>query len=93
MSAAPSETTGASLTDAVERYKRYERKLADNVKPNEETLRKLNASSQLKEIHLQNMRINSNGFPIGGKLSFLLCGVFPYISHIYVWALSKPIRG
>ena len=61
------ETTGASLMDAVERYRRYERKLADNVKPNEDTLRKLNAGSHLKEIHLQSMRINSNGFPIGGS--------------------------
>lgn len=71
-------TSGACLEEALERYKRYERRLNDQVKPTEETLRKLNTSSSVQNYlqqkqHLQQQQLKSNfqAFPNGGaNLSF-----------------------
>ena len=48
-----SSTSGACLEEALERYKRYEQKLNDQVRPNEETLKKLNAASPSVQNYFQ----------------------------------------
>ena len=68
------ELTGASLNDALARYKKYERKLNDAVKPCEETLKRLsnqpfhlNNSPLIDKTTFQsNLKSNFNVFPCGG---------------------------
>lgn len=69
------ELTGASLNEALVRYKRYERKLNDAVKPSEETLKRL-SSQPFNVLALEkpiptpsNMKSNFNVFPNGGLFS------------------------
>jgi hypothetical protein len=57
-----SETSGASLIESLDRYKRYERKLKDLLKPNDEILIKLSNSQNTS---LKNNLI-LNSFPNGG---------------------------
>jgi hypothetical protein len=62
------ESSGPSLLDALERYKRYERQLRDNVRANEETLKRLgNQPSAAQFFHQQqqqqNLKTNFNMFP------------------------------
>lgn len=57
-----SETSGASLIESLDRYKRYERKLKDLLKPNDEILIKLSNS---QNVSLKN-NLNLNSFPNGG---------------------------
>jgi hypothetical protein len=58
------ETIGVSLTEALERYRKYERKLVDNVKPNEETLKKLsstpNISLAINQAHFKANNLSNN---------------------------------
>ena len=60
------DAIGASLSDALERYRKYERKLKDNVKPTEETLKRL-SSGPLIEAKPQQPKNTSSGFPNGGE--------------------------
>ena len=60
------ETSGASLYEALERYKKYERKLKDTVKPNEEILRRFIQTPNLHQTLNQSIKSNSNMFPHGG---------------------------
>ena len=61
------ETSGAGLLEAIERYQKYERKLSDAVRPNEDTLRRLSSASAAHlSNHHNNMRSNFSMFPNGG---------------------------
>lgn len=60
-----SEVSGPSLTEAQERFKRYERKLKDLLNPNDEVLKKLSNTQQTLS---QKNNQNQNGFPNGGNL-------------------------
>lgn len=72
-SVAPSSsTTGACLDEAVERLRRYEQKLNDQVRPNDETLKKLNTFSPMflpnKTAHAH-LKSNFQAFPNGNLLA------------------------
>ncbi|CAF0757749.1 unnamed protein product [Brachionus calyciflorus] len=54
------ETSGASLYEALDRYNRYERKLNDQVKPNEETLKKLST----QPFHIKTTQVQRSNFSI-----------------------------
>lgn len=64
------EMSGASLNDALDRYKKYERKLNDTVKPCEETLKRL-STQPLFQLNTQNsaptpsLKSNFTVFPNG----------------------------
>ena len=61
-----SETTGASLLEAIDRYKKYERRLRDNLKPNEETLRRFTQNFDVHQTLSQSMsHLKLNSFPHG----------------------------
>lgn len=60
------ETSGASFYEALDRYKKYERKLKDTVRPNEETLKKLSNAPFIQLSH-QNTKSNFSVFPNGEK--------------------------
>lgn len=61
-----SENSGASLYEALDRYKRYERKLEDQVRPNEDTLRKLsNAPFKIQTAPV--VKTNFSIFPNGER--------------------------
>ena len=47
------EITGASLNEALARYRRYERKLDDQVKPCDETLKRLSTTTSLQQLQQQ----------------------------------------
>ena len=69
-------TSGACLEEALERYRRYEQRLNDAVRPNDDTVKKLNSASPLvvhnsyqqhQQRHHQQMRTsNFQAFPNGG---------------------------
>jgi hypothetical protein len=70
------EITGASLNEALARYRRYERKLDDQVKPCDETLKRLSTTTSLQQLQQQqqqqlysspnnNLRSNFTTFPNG----------------------------
>ncbi len=58
-----SEISGPSLIESLDRYKRYEQKLKDLLKPNDEILCKLSNSQ-----HMLSSKFNQiqNSFPNGG---------------------------
>ena len=58
-----SEVSGPSLIESLDRYKRYERKLKDFLKPNEEILNKLSNSQHVLS---SKNSANQNNFPNGG---------------------------
>lgn len=60
------ENIGASFSEAFDRYKRYERKLDDQVRPNEDTLRKLsNAPFKIQPVTA--IKTNFSLFPNGER--------------------------
>ncbi|RMZ93417.1 tubulin polyglutamylase TTLL5-like isoform X4, partial [Brachionus plicatilis] len=61
-----SEYSGASLLEALDRYKRYERKLDDQVRPSEDTLRKL-SNAPFKIQPSPSIKTNFNLFPNGER--------------------------
>lgn len=72
----PPSTSGACLGEALERYKRYEQKLNDQVRPNDETLKKLNSSPSVQsylqhkqQLQQQQQHVKSNfqAFPNGNN--------------------------
>jgi hypothetical protein len=75
------ESSGASLIEAIERYKKYERKITDDLKPSEETLKRLsNAPLFQLGLNQSNQNLKSSNFtvfPNGGCFSlsffFSLC--------------------
>lgn len=64
------ELTGASLNEALARYNRYESKLKDTVKPNEDTLRKLSNQPHYTQQTFMSAKSNFNMFPNGGLFTF-----------------------
>ena len=71
------ELTGVSLNEALTRYKRYERKLNDAVKPCEETLKRLstqpfhlNNPPPLEKPPTNQLKSNFNVFPNGGRFKY-----------------------
>lgn len=61
-----SENLGASFSEALDRYKRYERKLDDQVRPNEDTLRKL-SNAPYKIQSATAIKTNFTLFPNGER--------------------------
>lgn len=68
-------TSGACLEEALERYRRYEQRLNDAVRPNDDTVKKLNSASPLvvhnsyqhqQQRHQQMRTSNFQAFPNGG---------------------------
>ena len=59
------ETSGPSLLDALERYQKYERRLKDNVRPNEDTLRRFTQNYDIHQTLNQSISLKSNTFPHG----------------------------
>ena len=64
-----SELTGASLYEAIDRYKKYERKLKDTIRPNEDTLKRLSSQPHMPQPP-PHTKSNFNIFPNGGKVIF-----------------------
>ena len=62
-----SELTGASLYEALDRYNKYERKLKDTIRPNEETLKKLSSQPHLSQSPAHTLKSSFSIFPNGGK--------------------------
>ena len=63
------ESTGASLIEAIERYKKYERKITDDLKPSEETLKRLSNAPLFQLAPAQNFKVtNFTVFPNGGNI-------------------------
>ena len=62
-----SDTPGPSLHEAMERFKRYERKLNDMVRPNEEVLKRFTTNTNVQQLgqHLK-AAPGQSAFPIGG---------------------------
>ena len=65
-----SEIIGASLFEALDRYKKYMRKLNDTVRPNEDVLKKLSTQPNYPNPSTQthNLRSSFSIFPNGGNL-------------------------
>ncbi len=66
------ETSGASLNEALDRYKKYERKLVDTLRPTEETLRRFSQNpnfyhNQTASASAHHHSSKLNMFPHGGK--------------------------
>lgn len=67
------ETSGPSLLEAIERYKRYERKLVDTVKPTDETLNKISSvparqqQARSASMGASHTRSSFNMFPNGNR--------------------------
>ena len=62
-----SEIIGASLFEALDRYKKYMRKLNDTVRPNEDVLKKLSTQPNYPSTQTHNLRSSFSIFPNGGN--------------------------
>jgi len=86
------ESSGASLIEAIERYKKYERKITDDLKPSEETLKRLsNAPLFQLGLNQSNQNLKSSNFtvfPNGGcfSLSFFFLFVKTLSKSLYLYS-------
>ena len=56
-----SETTGASLLEAIDRYRRYERRIKDTLHPTDETLRRFTQNFDIHQTlnqHMSQQKLN-----------------------------------